>query len=617
MFALLKFFSNRGIVFCINVNSFGVGEGFYLVKILKYLKPYANHIVISIIMVVITNLSDLYLPNIMANIVNNGISKGNIPYIWRMGGYMLLTVAVVKASAIVLSYSSAKASMGLGKVLRRELFVKVQSLSQNEIDEIGTASLITRTTNDINQVQTALVMGLRMMLGAPITCIGAIILAARMNPKLSVVFFIIFPLVAAIVAVLVMKALPLFRKVQTRIDNMNQTIREKLSGIRIIRAFNRSEYEDGRFGKANDDLFDVMLKVSRMIASLIPLLIVVLDIAIIAIIWFASVQANALDPAQNAAELSKGVGNLMAFMNYNIYILFALLAAAAMFIIIPRASVSAKRINEVLEKIPSIKDREGSERVKSAEGNVGNIEFRDVTFSYLGAPEPVISDVSFSAAAGETTAVIGSTGSGKSTLVNLIPRFYDINDGEILVDGIDIRDYTQHELRSKLGFVPQKAFLFSGTVAENIRLGKEDATDEEIWHALQVAQAANFVKRMKNGINSFVSQDGTNLSGGQKQRLSIARALVKKPEIFIFDDSFSALDFKTDLKLRSALKEETKNSSIIIVAQRVGTIINADRIIVLEDGKIAGIGRHNELIESCTVYREIVESQLSKEEEFA
>jgi len=559
-------------------------------------------VIFVFILVFLQSLSDLYLPTLMADIVDIGVVKGDLPYILKIGGIMLLVAFGGVLCTVAASYLSAKVAAGFGKNVREKVFTHVENFSLQEFDKIGTASLITRTTNDITQVQQVLIMMLRLMIMAPLMCIGGIIMAVSKDAKLSLVLVVILPILAAAIISIASKGVPLFKAIQVKLDKLNLILREALTGIRVIRSFNRDQHEQKRFDDANLDLTHTAVKVNRIMALLMPVMMLVLNLSAVAIIWFGGIRIDNGDMQ---------VGSLMAFIQYAMQIMFSLIMVSMMFVMIPRASASAVRINEVLDMVPEIKD---AERVKDAEMKKGYVEFRNVTFSYPGAEEPAIQDITFSAGPGEVTAIIGGTGSGKSTLVSLIPRFYDVDSGSILVDGVDVREMSQKDLRAKIGFVPQKAVLFSGSIAENIRYGKEDATEEEIRHAADVAQATEFIKEMNDGFDTILAQGGTNVSGGQKQRLSIARALVRRPGIYIFDDSFSALDFKTEAKLRAALKKETANATVFIVAQRVSTVMDADRIIVLDEGRIAGIGNHRELMETCKVYQEILSSQLSEEE---
>lgn len=581
-------------------------------KVLSYVKPYAFFAVMTVVLTLVHSVSQLILPSLMADMMNKGISQGDVDYIRHTGGIMLIFAAAGVLASIAGSYCSSKTSMGFGRALRRAVFLKAESLSQSDIDVIGTPSLITRSTNDIRQIQDMLLMVLRMVISAPLMMIGGVVLSFMMNKTLSTIIFIVIPIIAIIALVLVFKVMPLFETVQKKTDRLNQIVREKLSGIRVIRAFNKTDYEDEKFNTANTELTSLALKINRMFAALIPVASLLLYGTIIALIWIGSKQVNKMDVLTQQAEIAGTVGNMQAFVLYLFMIIFAVVMAAGMFVMLPRASISANRIKEVLELEPMIK--EPYEPTKEESAPRGTLEFKNVSFKYPGAEEDVISNVSFTSYAGEITAIIGGTGSGKSTLINLIPRFYDVTEGEILVDGVNVKDYTTRQLHEKIGLIPQKAFLFSGSVAKNLRYGKEDATEDELYKALEIAQARDFVDALPNKLHDRISQNGKNLSGGQKQRLAIARALVRDAEFYIFDDSFSALDFKTDSMLRAAIQKEFQNANLIIVAQRVGTILNADRIIVLDGGKVAGIGTHSELLENCTVYREIVESQLSKEE---
>jgi len=566
------------------------------------LKPFQKQIYFVLALVLLQSLSELYLPTLMADIVDKGVVTGDTNYIWKIGGLMLLVAAVGMICSIVASFYSAKAASGFGKLLRSNIFSHVGNFSLQEFDKLGTASLITRTTNDITQIQQVLIMMLRMMVMAPMMCIGGIIMALSKDVKLTLVLAVSLPVLVITIVVIAKKGIPLFKAMQVKLDKLNRVLRENLTGIRVIRSFNRITHEKKRFNEANWDLTQTAIKVNKIMAAMMPIMMIVLNLTTVAIVWFGGIR------------ISNGhmeVGDMMAFIQYAMQIMFSFVMLSMMFVMIPRASVSAVRINEVFETTADIQDPSVPVRV---EGQKGQVEFRNVTFSYPGAEMPAISNISFKMNPGQVTAIIGGTGSGKSTLINLIPRFYDVDSGKVLVDGVNVSDMTQESLRVKIGFVPQQAVLFTGTISENIRYGKEDASDEEVKHAAEIAQATEFIENMPDGFHSVIAQGGTNVSGGQKQRLSIARALVRKPEIYIFDDSFSALDFKTDAKLRAALKEETADSTMLIVAQRVSTIMDADQIIVLDNGEIAGIGKHKELMETSKVYREIVMSQLSEEE---
>ncbi len=573
-----------------------------MLKLYRYLKPFRVSIVIVFILVFLQTVGDLYLPTLMADIIDKGVMEGNTNFIWKIGGLMLLIAGGGTICAIFASFLSSKAAVGLGTIIRNKVFKKVENFSMHEFDKIGTSTLITRTTNDINQIQMVTVIIMRMMISAPLMAIGGIILALSKDKPLTLVLVVAIPILAVVIVFLANKVIPLFKIVQKKIDRINLVLREKLTGIRVIRAFNTVEYENKRFEEANEDLTQNYIKVNRIMAFMMPSIMMIMNLTSLAILWFGIIRIN--DGGMN-------MGVLLAFMQYAMQIMFSMLMVAMMFIMVPRAQAAAIRINEVLETDIGIEDPK--KPVQQSEER-GYISFRDVTFSYAGAEQPAICNISFEAKPGETTAIIGSTGSGKSALINLIPRFYDVDSGSILVDNVDIRQMSQEVLRAKIGLVPQKASLFSGTITENIKVGNDNADEEEIIHAAKVAQAYKFVMKLEDGFEHQVAQGGINLSGGQKQRLAIARALVRKPEIFIFDDSFSALDFKTDAKLRAALNSEIAEATVIIVAQRVGTVMDADRIIVMDEGKIVGIGKHKELLESCEVYHQIVSSQLSEEE---
>ncbi len=572
-----------------------------MLKLFRYLRPYTAPIALVLGLIFLQSLSELYLPTLMADIVDTGIVKGDVAYIVRLGGLMLLVALGGVVCSVVASWFSARVGMGYGRDLRRVVFTHVEDFSLHEFDRVGTPSLITRTTNDITQVQNFAMVMMRMMIMAPIMAIGGVIMAFQKDARLTWVLAVAIPLIAAIIILVASRGLPLFRAIQAKIDRINLVMREGLTGVRVVRAFDRVDHQKERFDIANRDLTATSITVNKVMALLFPLMMLVMNFTTVAIIWFG---AKRID----IGEMQ--VGSLMAFLQYAIQILFSVLMVSFLFVMLPRASASAGRIHEVLAIDPEIKDRP---QTRTASEERGFIEFRNVTFSYPGAEEPAIRDISFSAGPGEVTAIIGGTGAGKSTIVNLIPRFYDVDSGSVLVDGVDIREMEQESLRAKLGFVPQRAVLFNDSIASNIRYGREEATDDEVAHAAEIAQARGFILEMQDGFQSEVAQGGTNLSGGQKQRLAIARALVRKPEIYVFDDTFSALDFRTDADLRAALKKETADATVIIVAQRVNTIMDADRIIVLDDGTVVGQGTHRELIRTCEVYREIVSSQMTEE----
>ncbi len=571
-------------------------------KILVHLKQYKIAIVAIIFLTFMQSLAQLFLPTLLADIVDTGIVTGDIAYILQVGGVMLLVALAGAVCAIIASYYASRTAMGVGRGLRSAVFKHIQSFSLQEYDKFGAASLINRTTNDITQVQMVVLMMLRMMLMAPLMMIGGIIMAVSRDPGLATVVIVMLPVLAVIIGVLLVKGMPLFKSIQLKLDRLNLVLRENLTGIRVIRAFNRIEHEQQRFDAANLDLTETAIKVNKLMALAFPAVMLVLNLTIVTVIWYGSMRID-------GGHLQ--VGDLMAYLQYIMLIMFSVMMFSMMFIVLPRALASAARISEVLATEPEITDP-STPRSIAAPGS--GAEFRDVSFSYPGAERPVLCNISFTARPGQVTAIIGGTGSGKSTLASLLPRFYDCDSGSILVGGVDIKEITQHELRARIGYVPQKALLFTGTIAENIRYGKEAASQEEVQRAAEIAQAAEFITAMDQGYQSLVEQGGVNLSGGQKQRLAIARALVRRPDIYVFDDSFSALDFKTDARLRQALKEEISQASVIIVAQRVTTVMGADCIIVLEGGEMAGKGTHQELMKDCEVYREIVLSQLSEEE---
>lgn len=574
-----------------------------MIKLAKYLKPYLITISVIFVLVFIQTMTDLALPDYMAKIVNTGIMGGDTNYIIKIGGQMLLVALLGAVCTVFVSYFAAKVSAGFARNMREKVFTRVESFSLIEFDKFSTASLITRTTNDIQQIQMVLFMILRMVLAAPIMGIGGVMKAVGKNPSMS---WIIAASVSAIVALIIFMfifAMPKFKQLQKLVDKINLVTREILTGLRVIRAFNTEKYEEEKFDNANKELTRISLFVNRLMVILNPFMILLLNFTTLAVIWIGAhkIDAGSLD-----------IGNMMAFMQYAVQILFSFIMISMVFIIIPRASVSAGRIAEVIETLPEIVDPKNPETPD--EKIKGLVEFKNVKFTYPGADEPVLFDINFTAQPGQTTAIIGSTGSGKSTLINLIPRFYDVTEGEILVDGLDVRKMKQEILRDKIGYVPQKGVLFSGTIKSNIIYGKPEAKEEEVSTAAKTSQSLDFIDEREEKYDAPISQGGTNVSGGQKQRLSIARAIIKKPEICIFDDSFSALDFKTDAALRKALKKETNEATVIIVAQRISTIMRAEKIIVLDEGKIAGIGTHKKLMENCEVYREIALSQLSMKE---
>jgi ATP-binding cassette subfamily B multidrug efflux pump len=569
-----------------------------------YLRPYTRPLILVMILLLIAALGNLYLPDLNGEIIDQGVATGDTAFILQTGALMLAVSAVLVVASVIAVYWSARIAMGFGRDVRRAIFAKVETFSQVEVNRIGPASLITRNTNDVQQVQTVVFMGLTIMVSAPILIVGGIIMALRTDVPLSGILVIVLPLMAIVIALVMSRAIPLFRTVQAKLDRINQVMRETLSGVRVIRAFVRTGHEEARFDVASRDLFDSSLAVTRLFALTIPTMTAILNLSTVAVLWFGAIRVNDGDLQ---------VGALTAFLQYLTQILFAVLTAVFMFVLIPRAAVSSARIQEVLETEPAIVDPD-EPITPSDPTQRGVVEFRDVEFRYPGAEQPILRAITFQARPGETTAIVGSTGSGKTTLINLIPRLYDAFEGSVLVDGVDVRAMARHDLWSRLSFVPQKAFLFSGTVASNLRYGDAEATDDTLWSALDIAQGKAFVEEMEGGLEAPITQGGTNVSGGQRQRLAIARALVRGAEVVIFDDSFSALDYGTDARLRAALARELSGATVIIVAQRVATIMGADRIIVLDDGRIVGSGTHKELLAANETYREIVYSQLSEAE---
>jgi ATP-binding cassette subfamily B protein len=567
-----------------------------------HLRPYKRQLLLVVGLQTIQAIANLYLPTLNADIINNGVVKGNTHYIVTTGALMLAVTLAMGVAAVIAVYWGAKTSMAFGRDLRSGLFRSVEGFSQMEVNRFGTASLTTRSTNDVQQVQMLVLMSLTLVISAPIMAIGGLFMAHRMNAELSLLLVVIIPIMGVVIGLIVTKAVPMFRIVQLKIDRINRVMRENLGGIRVIRAFVRTGYEERRFAEVNGDLTDTTLRVTRLFALLMPSIMLILNLSTVAVMWFGSILVG---------DGRMPIGNLAAFLTYLMQILFSVLMATIMFVMVPRAAASADRIQEVLDSEPTIVDPESPSRPPA---RLGTLEFRDVEFRYPGAEAPVLSGISFAAGPGEVTAIVGSTGSGKSTLVNLIPRFYDVSGGAVFVGGLDVRELAQEDLWGLIGLVPQRAFLFSGTVGSNVRDGDEQATDEEVWHALEIAQAKDFVLEMPDGLETPITQGGTNVSGGQRQRLAIARAVVKRPQIYVFDDSFSALDFATDARLRAALRKEIRDATVLIVAQRVGTIMHADRIVVFAEGSIAGVGTHEDLLATCETYGEIVFSQLSPEE---
>ncbi len=561
-------------------------------------------IFIAVAFMVVQVISDLYLPTLTSNIIDKGIAQGDIGYIWKMGFMMIGFSFISILAALGNTFLATRESQKLGKSLRSDIYSKVEYFSSNEFDKFGTASLITRTTNDVNQIQMVVQMFLRLMINAPITLIGAIFLAYSKDANLTKIFLFVLPLMIILILFMMFFAVPLFKSMQKKTDRLNLVFREGLTGIRVIRAFNRSKYEADRFDDANQDFIQTSIKVNTIMALMIPLVTVIMSGTNVVIIWFGGHYISTGDLQ---------VGNLIAFMTYAAQILMSFMMLAMIFVFIPRAQASAERINKVLDTKDMIVDPAAPKKIE-ASNEQASLAFEHVNYRYAGAENLVLEDIDFSSRAGQTVAIIGGTGSGKSTLVSLIPRFYDTEKGAVLVNGQNVKEVEQTELRKQIGFVPQKAVLFTGTIRENMQYGYPDATDEIIWQALETAQAKDFVLEMEDGIDSHVEQGGGNFSGGQRQRLCIARALIKKAAVYVFDDSFSALDFKTDAALRKALKKNITQAVVVIVAQRISTVVDADLILVLDEGKLVGKGTHQELKETCVTYQEIIYSQLKEEE---
>ena len=572
-----------------------------LIRLLRtHLRPYRVQVCIVVAMIVAQTVLGLYLPNLTADIINNGIAKGDVGYIWRTGGVMLAITLIQGVIAIIAVYWASRTSMGVGRDVRARVFARVLRFSEREMNRFGTASLITRNTNDVQQIQLFMQVALTVIVAAPIMMVGGVIMALREDVTLSLLLVVVVPLMAAVILTMLYVAVPLFRSMQIKIDRINQVLREQITGVRVIRAFVRSEHEERRFAIANADLTSTALRVNRIFVLAMPALMAIMNLSSVAVLWFGGHLVN-------SGQVP--IGNLTAFLAYILQILLSVLMAVMMVIFVPRAEASAARIEAVVKVEPAIASPAQPVAPPSARGVV---EFRNVTFGYPGGEHPVLRDLSFRMMPGQTTAIIGGTGSGKTTLLNLIPRFFDVTSGTLLVDGVDVRDRTLDQLWGTIGLVPQAAYLFGGTVAGNLRFGASQATDDDLWHALGVAQAREFVEAMPGALEAPIDQGGTNVSGGQRQRLAIARALVKRPLIYLFDDCFSALDATTDARLRSELKKQTRGATVVIVAQRVSTILDADRIIVLDGGVVVGSGTHEALMESCDAYREIVASQLGE-----
>lgn len=576
-----------------------------LIRLLRtHLRPYRQPIALLILLQLVATLANLYLPTLNADLIDLGVVKGDTGYIIRTGGVMLaVTLAQILCQAGAV-YLGARTSMALGRDVRAAVFDRVQTFSAREVGRFGAPSLITRTTNDVQQVQMLTLMGFTMMVAAPIMCVGGIILALNQDVPLSGLLVVILPVLGTVVWLIVRRLRPQFRRMQGRIDTVNRVLREQITGIRVIRAFVKDTHERKRFGAANDELKESGLAVGRLLALMFPLVMLVVNLASVAVMWFGAYRIN---------SGGMQIGALTAFLSYLMQILMSVMMATFMFMMIPRAEVCAERIEEVLDTESSVVPPTPDAAVRTL-ARRGSLELRDVEFRYPGAEAPVLHHIDLVARPGETTAIIGSTGSGKSTLLGLVPRLFDATGGSVVIDGVDVRELDPDLLARTVGLVPQRPYLFAGTIASNLRYGNPDATDEELWHALEIAQARDFVEQMVQGLESPIAQGGGNVSGGQRQRLAIARTLVRRPEIYLFDDTFSALDYATDARLRAALSRETSEATVVIVAQRVSTIRDADRIVVLDEGRVVGTGTHHELMAGNPTYREIVLSQLTEEE---
>ncbi|MET3175286.1 UNVERIFIED_ORG: ATP-binding cassette subfamily B multidrug efflux pump [Arthrobacter sp. UYCu721] len=575
--------------------------------LVEYLRPHRQLLIAVVIFQLAQSIASLYLPTLNADIIDEGVAKGDTGVILSLGGLMLGITLLQIVCSVIAVYFGAKAAMGVGRDLRGAIFTRVGEFSEQEVTKFGAPSLITRSTNDVQQVQQLVLMSATMLVTAPMLSIGGVIMAVRQDVQLSWLIAVAVPVLLIGVGLIIIRMVPLFRKMQKRIDTVNRVLREQLTGIRVVRAFVREDIESARFAQANEDVTDTALRAGRLMALAFPVVMLVLNVSSVAVIWFGSFRIE---------DGSMQVGTLIAFLSYLMQILMSVMMATFMAVMIPRAAVSADRIGEVLGTESSVRPPKNpvSSAVSSDGRRRGELEMFDAGFAYPGAAEPVLSGISFTARAGQTTAIIGSTGSGKTTLVNLMPRLFDATTGSVRIDGVDVRELHPDLLWGHIGLVPQRPYLFSGTVRSNLQYGKPDATEEELWTALEIAQARDFVEEMEGGLDAPISQGGTNVSGGQRQRLAIARALVKRPELYIFDDSFSSLDTGTDARLRQALKHSTAGATLVIIAQRVSSIVDADQILVLDDGRIVARGTHGGLLETSETYREIVSSQLAAEE---
>ncbi|MFF2453699.1 ABC transporter ATP-binding protein [Isoptericola sp. NPDC058082] len=573
-----------------------------------YLRPYAGAVGLLLVLQLLATLASLYLPSLNADIVDNGVTTGDTAYIMRVGGWMLLVSLVQVLCAVGAVFLGARAATALGRDVRRDLFDSVQGFSARELGQFGAPSLITRTTNDVQQVMMVVLMTFTIMVMAPIMLVGGVIMALQEDVELSALLLVVVPVLGIAMGLLMWRMVPYFKAMQKRIDAINGVLREQITGLRVVRAFVRENRELERFGATNEALYDTSLNAGKLMALAFPMVMLIMNASSVAVLWFG---AQRIDNGQME------VGALMAFLSYIMYILMAVMMSTMMVMMVPRASVAAGRISEVLETETSVTEPAAPVSLSSladGEGPRGEVRFEGVGFRYPGADEPVLHDLAFTASPGRVTAIIGSTGAGKTTLLNLVPRLFDVTEGRVLLDGVDVRDLATGDLGSQLGLVPQKAFLFSGTVADNLRYGKADATEEEMWAALEIAQARDFVEALPEGLEAPVAQGGTTFSGGQRQRLAIARAVVRHPRVYLFDDSFSALDYSTDARLRAALRPRTQDATVLVVAQRVATIRDADQILVLDHGRIVGRGTHAGLLADNETYQEIVSSQMSLEE---